>query len=307
MNRRAFFASVSGAFAGGLLTRVLPAHAAAGSLAVRATPGGPLITPADKFFVYSQMRDPARLPTSIQIDGLVGSATRYSLADLAALPHVEHLWTMECFVNTAGGPLIFTTSFKGVPLAALLEKVAVKPEAQSARVESIDGHPIFPLPLSELRRPGAMLVATLGSQPVPLRHGSPYTRLLIPGVGANHNPKWVTRITLTDQPAPEHPAPPMAGFLSPAPPEAAATLAGIVLTGYAFTGPEPVGQVELSTDNGRSYRPMPLPPQPDPNIWITWAVTWRPPARGFYVLRVRATSANGRKQDTPGMIAVEVR
>jgi hypothetical protein len=49
-----------------------------------------------------------------------------------------------------------------------------------------------------------------------------------------------------------------------------------------------------------------LPPQPDPNLWITWDVTWRPPERGFYVLRVRATSANGRKQDFPGVIAVEV-
>ncbi|MDE2228607.1 MAG: molybdopterin-dependent oxidoreductase [Alphaproteobacteria bacterium] len=307
MDRRTFLASASSVILGGMLAGMRSADADAGSLAVRATPSGPLITPNGRFFVYSQMRDPARLSAGIQIDGLVGAAARYSLADLAALPHVEHLWTMECFVNTAGGPLIFTTPFKGVPLAALFEKTGVKPEARSARVETSDGHPIFPLPLSELQRPGAMLVATLGSQPVPLRHGSPYTRLFIPGVGANHNPKWVTRITLIDQPAPEHPAPSMAGFLSPAPPEAAGSLAGVALTGYAFTGPEPVGSIELSTDNGATYRPMPLPPQPDPNIWVTWEVTWRPPGRGFYVLRVRATSANGRKQDTPGVIAVEVR
>jgi hypothetical protein len=51
---------------------------------------------------------------------------------------------------------------------------------------------------------------------------------------------------------------------------------------------------------------MPLPPQPDPNLWITWDVTWRPPERGFYVLRIKATSAGGRKQDIPGVIAVEV-
>ena len=51
---------------------------------------------------------------------------------------------------------------------------------------------------------------------------------------------------------------------------------------------------------------MPLPPQPDPNLWITWDVTWRPPQTGFYVLRVRATSTKGRKQDFPGTIAVEV-
>ena len=84
-------------------------------------------------------------------------------------------------------------------------------------------------------------------------------------------------------------------------------MSGVTLTGYAFTGPEPVGKVELSTDNGSTYRAMPLPPQADPNLWITWDVTWRPPEPGFYVLRVKATSASGRKQDFPGTIAVEVR
>jgi len=307
MDRRTFIASTSSAILGGMLFGVRAAEADTGSLAVRATQGGPQITPSGKFFVYSQMRNPAQLPTGIEIDGLVNSSARYSLADLAAVPHVEHLWTLECFVNTAGGPLIFTTPFKGVPLAALFGKAGIKPEARSARIETSDGHPPFLLPLSELQRPGTMLVATLGSDPVPLRHGSPYTRLFIPGAGGNHHPKWVTRISLTAEESPAHDAPPMAGFLSPAPPEAAGSLSGVVLTGYAFTGPEPVGTVELSTDNGATYQPMPLPPQPDPNIWITWDVTWLPPGPGFYVLRMRATSASGRKQDTPGVIAVEVR
>ena len=306
MDRRTFLASTSAAIFDGLLHGVRPAAADTGSLAVRPTQGGPLITPDGKFFVYSQMRNPAQLPSSIQIDGLVATSARYSLADLAAVSHVGHLWTLECFVNTAGGPLIFTTPFKGVPLLALFERAGLKPEARSARIETSDNHPPFLLPLSELQRPGTMLVATLGSNPVPLRHGSPYTRLFIPGAGGNHHPKWVSHITLTDQEAPEHDAPPMAGFLSPSPPETAGALAGVALTGYAFTGPEPVGSVELSTDNGATYQPMPLPPQPDPNIWITWEVTWKPPGRGFYVLRVRATSASGRKQDTPGVIAVEV-
>ena len=51
---------------------------------------------------------------------------------------------------------------------------------------------------------------------------------------------------------------------------------------------------------------MPLPPQPDPDVWVTWDLTFKPPERGFYVLRVRATSASGRKQDFPGAVAVEV-
>ena len=99
----------------------------------------------------------------------------------------------------------------------------------------------------------------------------------------------------------------MAGFLSPAPPEIRGSMSGVKLTGYAFSGPEAVGSVEVSSDDGITYQAMPLPLQPDPNVWLTWEITWRPPQQGFYVLGVRATSASGRKQDTPGVIAVEIK
>ena len=306
MDRRKFVSLSSTAVLGTILLPTSRSFADAGSLTVRATPGGPLVTPNGKFFVYSQMRDPVDVPSSIQIDGLVNMPARYSTSDLARVPSIRKLLTLECFVNRAGGPLIFTTPFEGVPVAVLFEKSGVKPEARSARIETSDGHPPFLLPLSELNRKDTMLVAKCGTESVPLQHGGAYTRLFIPGAGGNHHPKWVRRITLVEDTAPEHAAPPMAGFLSPSPPETRGSLSGVTLTGYAFTGPEPVGLVELSTDNGATYQPMPPPVQPDPNLWITWDVTWRPPERGFYVLRVRATSASGRKQETPGVIAVEV-
>lgn len=264
-------------------------------------------TPTDKLFVYSQFRTPKRKPTSVQIDGLVNTPTRYELSSLESMPHIERLQTLECYVNTAGGSLIYTTKFQGVPLAALLHRAGVKPEAHAVRIETTDGHNPFRLPLSELQRPGTMLVSKLGAAAVQADHGSPYTRLFIPGAGGNHTPKWISRITLIEEAAPEHPAPPMAGFISPAPPETVGTLSGVALNGYAFAGPERIGRVELSTDGGATYQPMPLPRQPDPFIWMTWEVRWHPPRRGFYVLRVRATSVGGRRQDTPGVIAVDVR
>ena len=307
MDRRTFLAASSSALIGTVLTGTQSASAATAALSVRATPGGPLLTPTDKFFAYSQMRYPENFPTGVAIDGLVNTPARYSIDELGKLATIKKIMTLECFVNTAGGPLIFNTPFEGVPLSALFDKAGIKPEAKSARIETSDGHPPFLLPLSELQRKETMLVAKHGDVAVPMRHGSPFTRLFIPGAGGNHHPKWVTRITLVANAAPEHPAPPMAGFLKPTPPEVVTTMAGVTLTGYAFTGAEPVGKVEFSTDNGYTYRPMPLPPQPDPDVWITWDVTFKPPEPGFYVLRVKATSASGRKQDFPGVIAVEVR
>jgi DMSO/TMAO reductase YedYZ molybdopterin-dependent catalytic subunit len=305
MDRRIFLASgsaalLSSAFIGG------KAFADAGALSVKATPGGPLITPNGQFFLYSQMRYPATLPTSVQIDGLVDTPARYSTDDLSKIPPLRKTLTLECFVNTAGGPLIFNTPFEGAPLSALLQKAGVKPEAKSARITCDDDHPPFLLPLTELQRAETTLVGKFGGAPVPMPHGSPYTRLFIPGAGGNHHPKWVSRITLVANTAPEHPAPPMAGFLSQKPTIVGA-MSGVTLRGYHYTGAEAVGKVEVSTDNGTTYQAMPLPPQPDPDVWVTWDLTFKPPERGFYVLRVRATSASGRKQDFPGAVAVEVR
>jgi DMSO/TMAO reductase YedYZ molybdopterin-dependent catalytic subunit len=306
MDRRRFIASSAKLLAGAFCFGSADSYADAGALSVRPTPAGPLVTPNGQFFVYSQMRNPTKSPIAIDIDGLVDRPKRYSSSDLAAIPPINRLLTLECFVNTAGGPLIFTARFEGVPLAALFQRAGVKPNAKAARVETSDGHPPFVLPLAELQRPGAMLVAKFGSDPVPLQHGSPYTRLFIPGAGGNHHPKWVERISLVDAEAAVHNAPPMAGFLSPAPPETRGSLSGVTLTGYAFSGPEPVGSVELSTDDGTTYQPMPVPHQPDPNVWLTFQIDWRPPERGFYVLRIKATSASGRRQDIPGVIAVAI-
>jgi len=304
MDRRTFLAFGSAALLGSAFSGA-KALADAGSLSVKPTPGGPLVTPNGQFFLYSQMRYPAKLPASVQIDGLVDTPARYSIDDLANVPPIKKTLTLECFVNTAGGPLIFNTPFEGAPLSALLQKAGIKPDAKAARVTCDDGHPPFLLPLAELRRAETMLVGKFGGAPVPMEHGSPYTRLFIPGAGGNHHPKWVSRITLIANEAVEHPAPPMAGFLSQTPTVKGST-SGITLRGYHYTGAEAVGKVEVSTDNGTTYQPMPLLAQPDPDIWVTWDLTFRPPERGFYVLRVRATSASGRKQDFPGAIAVEV-
>jgi DMSO/TMAO reductase YedYZ molybdopterin-dependent catalytic subunit len=305
MDRRTFLVSSSGALAGTALFGA-KAFAAPGSLSVKPTAGGPLVTPNDKFFLYSQLRYPAKLPTGVQIDGLVNTQMRFGLDDLAKLPPVKKTLTLECYANTAGGPLIFNTSFEGAPLSALLQKAGVKPEAKSARIECSDGTYRQLVPLTELQRPETMLVSKLGGVIAPMEHGSPYFRLFIPGAGGNHHPKWITRITLIGNDAPEHPAPPMAGFIGPDAPTVVGSMAGVTLTGYAFAGTEKVGQVEVSTDNGTTFRAMPLPPQPDPDVWITWELTFKPPEPGFYVFKIRATSASGRKQDFPGTIAVEV-
>lgn len=284
-----------------------------GTLRVIPTSPETLLTPPKEMFAYSEMRVP-RLPAltpaqgSITVDGLVRRPLTLSYTQLQGMPHEQHVLTLECFAN-AGGPLIFTTPFEGVPLARVMERAGVSPDATAARVETTDHAPAFMLPMTELTRPGSMLVARMGGDANSLEHGGPYARLMIPGAGGNHDPKWIRRITFVKVPtlqALEHPAPVHSDFLISSR-HIVGSLAGVTLVGCAFAGPENVTSVELSTDDGATYQRMPLAPQATPYVWKTWKVLWTPPSRGFYVLRVRATSgAVGQPESHPATPTVDV-
>ena len=304
MDRRTFIAASSTALIGGMLGGISPSQAKA-SLSVRPTIGGPLVTPNGTFFLYSQLRYPAKTPTGVQIDGLVTTPQRYSLDDLAKVPQVKKTLTLECYVNTAGGALIFNTEFEGAPLPALFEKGRRQAGGES-RAHRMQRWPSV--------RAAAHRIDARGNhdgRQVRRRTGADGARQpLYPAVHSRRRRQPSSQMGdphhAVEKEAVEHPAPPMAGFLKPTPPTVRAPLSGVTLTGYAYTGVEKVGKVEVSTDNGTTWRVMPLPPQPDQDVWITWDLTFVPPEKGFYVLKTRATSASGRKQDIPGVIAVEV-
>jgi DMSO/TMAO reductase YedYZ molybdopterin-dependent catalytic subunit len=284
-----------------------------GALRVVSTSPETLLTPPGEMFAYSEMRiPPAPVLTPAQgsmiVDGLVRRPLALTYAQLRGMPHEQHVLTLECFAN-AGGPLIFTTPFEGVPLAHVMKIAGVSSDATAARVETTDHSPAFVIPVTELTRPGTMLVAKMGGETNSLEHGGPYARLMTPGAGGNHDPKWIRRITFVNAPtsrAPEHPAPVHSDFLVPSR-HLVGSLAGVTLVGFAFAGPEKVANVELSTDDGATYQRMPLGPQATPYVWKTWKVLWTPPARGFYVLRVRAaTGAGGPPQSHPPTPTVDV-
>lgn len=145
------------------------AAAGTGSLRLVHTSPETLVTPPGELFAYSEMRVPAApalTPTrgSISIDGLVARPLVLNYGQLQGLPHEQHMLTLECYVNTAGGPLIFNTQFSGVPLARLMALVGVSPDATAVRIETIDRHTVFVLPMTELTRPGTMLVAGAGAK-----------------------------------------------------------------------------------------------------------------------------------------------
>jgi DMSO/TMAO reductase YedYZ molybdopterin-dependent catalytic subunit len=242
------------------------------------------------------------------IDGAVNHELSLSYSDLEGMPHEKHVLTLECYVNGPGGPLIGNLEFEGVPMTYLMQTAGVSARAQSIVVETADPHTPFTLPLAgEIDQPNTLLVSSINGAPVSPERGGPYTRIMVPGAGGNHQPKWIQRITLSDQTAGAHPADVNAGFLSPRPPSATVTRPKVQISGYGFAGPLNVDTIEISTDNGQTYESIPFPAQSTPHVWTYWTVEWVPPQAGYYVLWVRATDESGNKQEIPGVLFLEVR
>ncbi len=291
----------------------LPSPTATGGAVLAAAPPAEAhVTPLDHMFVYYALGLPpeplAPGRGELVVDGLVRHSLRLTYADLARLPQSRQVFTLECYVNTAGGELIGNLAWEGVAFRQLVRLAGVEPTATAVRVETADGHAPFVLPLAEVYRPETLLVSKADGVPLSRERGGPYTRLLIPGAGGNHTPKWITRISFVTGAAAAHPAPVNAGFLDPTPPAGGVvSRPRVALTGYAFAGPDRVATVELSTDNGATYQAVPFAAQASPYVWVYWRVAWQPPQAGYYVLRVRASGTGGVRQQVPGSLFLEVR
>jgi hypothetical protein len=61
------------------------------------------------------------------------------------------------------------------------------------------------------------------------------------------------------------------------------------LHGRSWSGQAPIGQVDISTDNGLSWRPARLRRPDFPRAWVPWEFPWRPTSPGNYTLQARAT------------------
>jgi DMSO/TMAO reductase YedYZ molybdopterin-dependent catalytic subunit len=263
-------------------------------------------------FIYYNYGIPSPVVTpskgQIVVDGLVDHQLSLSYGDLEGMPHETHVLTLECYVNGPGGCLIGNLEFTGVPMTHLMQAAGMSPQAQSVQVETADPHSPFALPLAgEINQPGTMLVSQINGQPVSPERGGPYSRIMVPGAGGNHLPKWVQRITFSDKTAAAHRGHVNAGFLSPKPPSAVVSRPKVQISGYGFAGPEYVDTIEISTDNGQIYEPISFPVQTTPSVWTYWTVDWVPPQAGYYVLWVRATDKSGSKQAGPGVLFLEVR
>lgn len=216
----------------------------------------------------------------------------------------------------------------GVRLADVLRRAGVKSGATSVLLDGADVPmgkvPDFirSVPLAKALDPDTLLAFQMNGAPLTGSHGFPL-RLVSPGWAGDSWVKWVTNISLIDHEydgffmktayrRPVHTVAPGsavdASLMTPvtaikpksviASPLAGQRLAPgtVTIRGAAWAGGSPVERVDVSTDNGRTWRPAKLGADRARYAWRLWEADWTPPGEGSYVLMSKTTDESGGTQ-----------
>jgi sulfane dehydrogenase subunit SoxC len=218
-----------------------------------------------------------------------------------------------------------TAEWGGTPLAPLLEEAGPSADALELLFSALDrgvegGVPQAyerALPIAEARN--ALLVYEMNGAPLPPQHGFPL-RLVVPGWYGMQNVKWLTRITVLEEPFegyqnavsyriyqaegdPGEPVTRMQPRSLMVPPGVPDFLTRerhlepgpVPLTGRAWSGHGPIERVEISTDGGASFADAALDPPLGPHAWRGFRLDWDAQP-GQYELCSRATDSAGNTQ-----------
>ena len=216
-----------------------------------------------------------------------------------------------------------TAEWGGARLAPLLEEVGASEKAIellfSALDRGIEGGEAQTyersLPIAEAR--DAILAYDMNGAPLPPQHGFPL-RLVVPGWYGMQNVKWLTRITVLEEPysgfqnsvayrmydADGEPGEPVTRMLPrslmvpPGVPDFMTRTRHVepgptTLTGRAWSGYGSIDRVEVSTDGGATFDAAVLDPALGPNAWRGWSFDWNA-TPGEYLLSSRATDSRGQ-------------
>lgn len=265
----------------------------------------PPITPNDGHYVVTQNTvDPT--PNidlwRLEVTGLVKNVGSLNFTEVQQLPSISRPITLECIANSVGNHLISTAIWQGVTLRTLLEQHGgAQPGATHVAFYSVDGYNVS-LPLQEVLDADALLAWRMNGVDIPLRHGYPM-RVLIAGRYGEENPKWLTRVELTDHfvgglysdqgwyNGPLHTT------IRIDRPSGQIQLGKTTeVGGIAYAGDRGIEKVEISTDGGTTWQIATLQPKLSQDAWVLWTYQWTPLLPRNYTLVARATDGTGAVQ-----------
>jgi len=262
---------------------------------------------------------------TLTIDGLVRGPRTLTLDNIRRLPKIE----VESFHQCAGYPAnpaiatrrVGNVVWGGADLNALLDTLGVSPRARflwsygldRGEYEGIRADPYLKdCPLDRVRQGGVLLAYEINGEPLDAEHGFPL-RLMVPGFYGTNSVKWLSRLHLAETRAdspyttqlyndpidggtrPVWQVAPESVIVSPAP-EARLGFEPVDIWGWAWADGG-VARVEVSTDNGATWREAALAPQRG-WAWQKFRIVWKPERDGKVIMMSRATSTRGEVQPT---------
>jgi DMSO/TMAO reductase YedYZ molybdopterin-dependent catalytic subunit len=166
-----------------------------------------------------------------------------------------------------------------------------------------------------------ILAFAMNGVPLPVAHGAPL-RLVVPGWAGDHWMKWLVRLSPQAEPQkgfymetayryPLTPGAPGVAFkpeeMSPVTelfvksnittfPAKAKAGRAYDIRGFAFTGAPDIFNVEISDDDGATWKEASLDRRHHPYAWRLWSYRWTPSRAGAMRLCARATDSRGSVQ-----------
>lgn len=268
------------------------------------------------------------------LQGEVERELRLTFDQILRMPRVTVANTLECSGNgrsllkekasgnpwTIGG--VGNAVWGGVRLKDLLEQAGLKESAKHVAFEGSDkplGSAgikfIRSIPL-EKAMASTILAYEMNGESLPLKHGYPLRALALGWTGANCV-KWLNIITVLDRP--------FEGFFMDKvyrvfqkgeDPKAGTVVTGlnvksiitqpldqeelpagtITILGAAYGGEAQIENVEVSCDNGKSWKLAEFIGLHEPFAWRQWQYVWKVDQKGEYTIMARAADSRGHQQ-----------
>jgi DMSO/TMAO reductase YedYZ molybdopterin-dependent catalytic subunit len=261
----------------------------------------PVVTSrADHYTVDIDLLDPGVDDGSwrLNVGGAVDNLLSLSLDELRALPTIERHATLSCISNPVGGELVGSSLWVGVPLAELLRRAGTSSSAITVEALAVDGYSDS-IPMGVAVDPDTFVAFGMNGSLLPRGHGFP-ARLRVPSRYGIKNVKWLRGLTVRTTEVAGYWG--IRGWDGVAVvktesridvPQGGATVARrITMAGVAWAGSRRVTAVEVSTDDGRTWRPARLDREGDPVAWRRWQADIEL-GPGEHTLAVRATDGAG--------------
>jgi len=237
-----------------------------------------------------------------------------------AQPHVPGIQWQKGAVGTA--------KFSGPRLRDVLQRAGAKDSGKHVMFRGLDEVPgkvppfIRSIPIEKALDEDTLVALQMNGAAIPKHHGFP-ARALVPGWIGAASCKWLTEVKLLDKEfdgnfmkpgyrMPNHPLKPGDPLnLDDSHVVTALNVKSVIATptdgsrvksrtlnirGAAWAGEADVVKVEISTDEGNTWKVGQLGREHAKYAWRLWSFPWHAPKAGDYTILSRATDSQGRVQ-----------